>query len=413
MTSPESNATKEALIQQQKRKLSFDTASNAGPSDVKKPRLVTEDPYNFDDDDDDKKTGAPEQKIPVELARFGSKSSASQSPVASPGGSSVSQGYKFKSALLNRNFVMEPPKLSSKAVPLTFEVQSHYFAEACDRFIDDMNSKPMSISRRASVESFMAAQAAKAAKKAERKAEKEQQKAEAAERKAEREERKEKERLGLLPPPEKKEKSPKKPKKSPKAKKLENQDPEDPKENEPLSNNNVKEEKPKKGGTWALPIVPKMPQKPTAEKRPASSSGKVKEAASNSQASNKAASQGGLANVWLQAFGATRPSGKSIKQEPGGPPQADTKEPRKRPKKPTYLDIPPEKRRRPKPNFGGLIHFSPNWERSVQTHHEKARMPKSLVDNIRVSVYFCTRHFRTCHAMSIVFDFPSRLSLTF
>ena len=35
------------------------------------------------------------------------------------------------------------------------------------------------------------------------------------------------------------------------------------------NNNNpaVKEEKPKKGGTWALPIVPKMPQKPQGEKR--------------------------------------------------------------------------------------------------------------------------------------------------
>merc|ERR1712008_511824 len=52
---------------------------------------------------------------------------------------------------------------------------------------------------------------------------------------------------------------------------------EDIKENEPnkgLTNNNscnaVKDEKPKKsGGTWALPIVPKMPQKPTgsSEKR--------------------------------------------------------------------------------------------------------------------------------------------------
>ena len=110
-------------------------------------------------------------------------------------------GYKFKSALLSRNYQHEPPpKLSSKCVPLTFEVQPSVFVESCDRFIEDMNSKPMSVSRRASVESFMAAQAAKAARKAERKAEKELQKAEAAERKAEREERKEKEKLGLASP---------------------------------------------------------------------------------------------------------------------------------------------------------------------------------------------------------------------
>merc|ERR1711956_40597 len=106
-----------------------------------------------------------------------------------------------KVALLSRNYQYEPPKLSSKSVPLTFEVQSNVFVGSCDRFIEDMNSKPMFVSRRASVESFMAAHAAKAAIKAERKAEKEQQKVDAAERKAEREDRKEKDKSGLASPP--------------------------------------------------------------------------------------------------------------------------------------------------------------------------------------------------------------------
>ena len=56
--------------------------------------------------------------------------------------------------------------------------------------------------------------------------------------------------------------------------------------------------------------------------------------------------------------------------------------------KKTFLDIPPEKRRRPKPNFGGLIHFSPDWERAVQKYHEKSRLPETLIDGIKVNAIF-------------------------
>ena len=179
---------------------------------------------------------------------------------------------------------------------------------------------------------------------------------------------------------------------------------EDIKENEPnkgMTNNNscstVKDEKPKKsGGTWALPIVPKMPQKPTGSgenrkglvslPKVALPKAKKKEASSQSVPSQPGPNANqGLANVWLQAFGA-KPSplgGKGIKQEAG---LTDSKEKLQDIKlaKKTYLDIPPEKRRRPRPNFGGLIHFSPDWERAVQKHHEKARMPQTLIDFIRV-----------------------------
>ena len=442
------------------------------------------DPYSFVEEDD---FGSSSQG--AELTRFGSgrttappPSLSESSPVPSPGPNGSTGGYKFKSALLSRNYQYpELPKLSSKSVPLAFEVQSNVFVESCDRFIEDMNSKPMSVSRRASVESFMAAQAAKAARKAERKAEKEQQKAEAAERKAEREERKEKEKLGVGSPPltpqapphqltspqtpavtstslnispEKTspETSPEKlvigspvaspdksspeksPEKSPKKRARKNSSKkgvkveedqvgqnevesllaaltpmEDIKENEPnkaLTNNNscstVKEEKPKKsGGTWALPIVPKMPQKPQAagEKRKGLVSlpkvaslpkTKKKEAEAKNVSSQKPNANQGLASVWLQAFGA-KPSlsnNKGIKQEIGVAGSIDSKEKLQDIKiaKKTYLDIPPEKRRRPKPAFGGLIHFSPDWERAVQKHHEKARLPQNLIDAIRVSL---------------------------
>ncbi len=45
-------------------------------------------------------------------------------------------------------------------------------------------------------------------------------------------------------------------------------------------------------------------------------------------------------------------------------------------------DIPPELRRRPKPEFGGLIFFSPDWEREVLRFHEKQRVPTVLAKSI-------------------------------
>jgi hypothetical protein len=50
----------------------------------------------------------------------------------------------------------------------------------------------------------------------------------------------------------------------------------------------------------------------------------------------------------------------------------------------SFLDIPPEVRRRPKPTFGGLIHFSPDWERCVRSHHERCRLPMPLCKKIQV-----------------------------
>ncbi|CAB4069879.1 unnamed protein product [Lepeophtheirus salmonis] len=50
----------------------------------------------------------------------------------------------------------------------------------------------------------------------------------------------------------------------------------------------------------------------------------------------------------------------------------------------TYLDIPPELRRRPRPNYGGIIHFAPNWESAVKIHHEKCRLPDKLIQTIHV-----------------------------
>ena len=165
----------------------------------------------------------------------------------------------------------------------------------------------------------------------------------------------------------------------------------------------------KKGALWAMPIVPKPPQKPnekrksqpsittpvipnsvpaTSKKSDSSSSGSksksdtkpvtANKASKNATIENNEAGNGALVDVWRQAFGAVKPKKPVdasplnnkllIKQEI----DAETC------KKITYLDIPPEVRRRPKPSFGGLIHFPPDWERAVKRHHEKCRLPKPL-----------------------------------
>ena len=112
--------------------------------------------------------------------------------------------------------------------------------------------------------------------------------------------------------------------------------------------------KPKKGGLWALPIVPKPPQKPPppAERRksPVPPAGAAK-------------SKGDvdLCDVWRQAFGKGGVGSEKkaeVKAEP-----VDEKAVQRRKK--TILDVPPEARRRPKPSYGGLIHFAPDWEAKV------------------------------------------------
>eukprot|EP00092_Neocalanus_flemingeri_P036738 GFUD01039994.1.p1 GENE.GFUD01039994.1~~GFUD01039994.1.p1 ORF type:complete len:254 (+),score=83.96 GFUD01039994.1:165-926(+) len=44
----------------------------------------------------------------------------------------------------------------------------------------------------------------------------------------------------------------------------------------------------------------------------------------------------------------------------------------------SILDIPPEKRRKPRPVFGGLKHFNPDWVRGVRRYHKQCRIPQAL-----------------------------------
>ena len=57
-----------------------------------------------------------------------------------------------------------------------------------------------------------------------------------------------------------------------------------------------------------------------------------------------------------------------MKAEVKAEPVEDSKQPSSavQLKKKTILDVPPEARRRPKPSYGGLIHFAPDWEAKVK-----------------------------------------------
>jgi len=137
----------------------------------------------------------------------------------------------------------------------------------------------------------------------------------------------------------------------------------------------------KKGSLWGLPIVPKPPVK-TSDK-PVEVK-KVKEEKTSEKNSGKVS----VTDVWLQAFGAGG-SNKSKKKESE---TASTNSViAKKPVKPepvestTILDIPPEVRRKPRPKFGGLIHFDSDWSRAVRRHHERCRVPGSLENSSQLA----------------------------
>ena len=151
---------------------------------------------------------------------------------------------------------------------------------------------------------------------------------------------------------------------------------------------------PRKGPLWGLPILPKPPQKPEKVREPPKSVTVAPPAS--------AATSGGkvdVKNVWLNAFGAgsgnkAAPAPKP-KKKPVEPPAEvveqipDTKKPVKVEKEEktqkTILDIPPEVRRKSRPAFGGLVHFGPDWVRSVRRHHERCRIPPAIENSLQLS----------------------------
>ena len=185
--------------------------------------------------------------------------------------------------------------------------------------------------------------------------------------------------------------------------------PNDVRNNLPRDSDMSDKPKVKKGTLWAMPIVPKLPQKPNEKRKPQSTiatpvisnSMTAKKKLDNLTPSGRCSSAGkqntsklpskggsidagengaGLADVWRTAFGAVKPK-RPVEVSPLKNKLLMKQEiEAEKCKKISYLDIPPEVRRRPKPNFGGLIHFPPDWERAVKKyHHGQCRLPTSLV----------------------------------
>jgi len=140
----------------------------------------------------------------------------------------------------------------------------------------------------------------------------------------------------------------------------------------------------KKGPLWGLPIVPKPPQKTIERQKPP----KIPEPAAVSPGPT---SKSSVNNVWLQAFGGPSvnknkkksssdqtQNDKNVSNEPKKSGKNEVIEDGGTPVPKTILDIPPEVRRKPKPDFGGLIHFSPDWRRTVRRHHERCRIPVKI-----------------------------------
>ena len=138
----------------------------------------------------------------------------------------------------------------------------------------------------------------------------------------------------------------------------------------------------RKGPLWGLPVVPKPPSKGVEkprEKPKVVDTAESVVAESVSQGGNKAS----VNDVWLQAFGAGSSKPKKKVCEPvarnGAKKSVKAEKLEREVVKPSsILDIPPEVRRKARPVFGGLIHFSPDWVRAVRRHHERCRVPQSI-----------------------------------
>ena len=418
-----------------RKKILTSASSSVSASSTPPILSAADDPYSFDEEEKVAGSG----QTGVEFGRFFSQSGKSNNGSTasggggSGGGGSVAAGpvYKFKSALLSREHRTSSTESRSsgtsstafnKTVPMAFDKGEDTFVEVCDRFLEDLSTKTVAISRRPSMDAYRERMAARAEKKAERKMNKLKKKMQLEDAAGEENDDEltidtmaspESSKHGAISPsandsgdisnPSSVKSTPTKKKPGRKSKSCSvtvNDNPsvevadgaDDTKEARTETGPGHKkppaaqQQKPKKGGLWALPIVPKLPQKPPpTERRRSPVPPKPKEV--------------DLSDIWRQAFGGDKGKkgaaggtsspgssarssspmshgGEKIKQEPL---TGEKKKKRKR----TILDVPPEVRRRPKPSYGGLIHFAPDWEAKVKKHHVKCRMPGKLLTNMK------------------------------
>lgn len=138
----------------------------------------------------------------------------------------------------------------------------------------------------------------------------------------------------------------------------------------------------RKGPLWGLPkaaesILPK-PQKPVDKPPSRDKTNSVSKAEPRAKDGKVSVN-----DVWLQAFGGVKTKKRPADRET--PPKKIAKVEREEKTVQSILRIPPEMRRKPRPDFGGLIHFSPDWIRSVRRHHERCRLPIQLDSSAKLS----------------------------
>lgn len=216
--------------------------------------------------------------------------------------------------------------MANKTVPMAFEKEQDSFLETCERLLDDLTTKPIHMSKRPCLEAhwermailagkpkrgrkrkedILAAEAAKAtasgASEANGEVDMDHTESEASS-------------SAKSTPTKKSSSSPGKKKKHQSGEAVINDDgvSERPKESQ---------SKPKKGGLWALPIVPKLPQKPTPPEKRKSSGSPVPPTKSKKDSGSGV----DLCDVWRQAFGGAKTK---TKQDPSG--QASAKQVRQK-----------------------------------------------------------------------------------
>ncbi len=387
-----------------------------------------DDPYSFENE---------EREATIQLTKFGSAAAKeSKSAAAGP-------VYKFKNALLSRESRTNSTESRSSTGSgsnfraTVFDRCERAFVSSCDALLDDLNSKSVAVSLRPNMDTYRDRLAARREKNANR----------GRKRKVPLEESggtslldtsgdhdedavgdgsvveeltsvgegdvtaggdskifSDDEEAPLRPPTSSKSKKDKKaastPKKSPGKKKVneEAETKEDSASNKATPNGVASKpssedlnKPPKKGGLWALPIVPKLPQKPEKKQNPTMTPPGIKQKGPPTVIKPRILKKEmDLSEVWRQAFGAnkqqsTKKEAAEIKSEMKRESVSATSEQATKAKvKKTFLDVKPEVRRRRRPSFGGLIHFAPDWEQRVRRHHQKCRIPDKLMRGMLV-----------------------------
>lgn len=125
---------------------------------------------------------------------------------------------------------------------------------------------------------------------------------------------------------------------------------------------------PKNNSIWGLTNIPKSSQKVTEN----DTCEVVSTVIEQPKTEGKVA-----VDKWYQAFGAASDM-KSKKKNERVLLKKDIKQELEEKSTRSILDIPPEARRKTRPNFGGIQLFSPDWSRLVKRHHDRCRVPPSL-----------------------------------